>query len=71
MKTREELNEIKNEVDALSEKLKELSEEEMKEVTGGMKIVVIKSTKDACETEAPGSLGKVPEIHKDERYVML
>ena len=38
MKTREELNELKEEVEALSRKLSELSEDEMNEVTGGYTI---------------------------------
>ena len=35
MKTKEELNTLKNEVEALNKKLAELSEDEMKEVVGG------------------------------------
>ena len=35
MKTKEELNALKNEVEALNAKLAELNEDEMKEVTGG------------------------------------
>ena len=35
MKTKEELNALKNEVEAMNVKLAELSEEELKEVTGG------------------------------------
>lgn len=35
MKTKEELNAIKEEVDALNKKLAELTEEELKQVTGG------------------------------------
>ena len=35
MKTPEELNAIKAELEALSKKLRELSEEELKQVTGG------------------------------------
>ena len=35
MKTKEELNALKNEVEALNKKLAELSEDEMKEVVGG------------------------------------
>lgn len=40
MKTKEELNALKEEVEAVGKKLKDLSEDELKEVTGGMKIVV-------------------------------
>lgn len=35
MKTKEERNELKEEVEALNKKLAELSEEELKQVTGG------------------------------------
>ena len=34
-KTKEELNELKNEYETLTAKLKELSEEELKEISGG------------------------------------
>ena len=36
MKTKEELNALKNEVEGLTAKLAELSEEELKQVTGGI-----------------------------------
>lgn len=39
MKTKEELNALKNEVDALNAKLTELNEDELKEVTGGYDVV--------------------------------
>ena len=35
MKTKEELNAIREEIEALNDKLRELSEEELKQVTGG------------------------------------
>ena len=35
MKTKEELNAIKKEIEDLNEKCRELTEEELKEVTGG------------------------------------
>ena len=35
MKTKEELNKIKEEVEAVNEKLQELTEEELEQVTGG------------------------------------
>ena len=35
MKTQEELNELKDKVETLKEKLKELSEEELEQVAGG------------------------------------
>ena len=37
MKTKEELSALKEEVEAVSKRLAELTEEEMKQVTGGMK----------------------------------
>ena len=40
MKTKEELNALKSEVETLSGKLAELSEDELKQVAGGMKVVV-------------------------------
>ena len=49
MKTIEELNTLKNEVEALNSKLAELSEEELTEVTGGMKIVVIKASQESVD----------------------
>ncbi len=36
MKTKEELEQIKKEVEILNKKLKELSEEELKQVSGGV-----------------------------------
>ena len=35
-KTKKELEELKEEVEALDEKLRELTDEELKQVTGGM-----------------------------------
>ena len=37
MKTKEELNELKEEVEALNKKLHELTDEELEQVTGGGK----------------------------------
>lgn len=36
MKTKEELNALKNEVEALNKKLSELTDDELKEVAGGV-----------------------------------
>ena len=36
MKSKEELNKLKEEVETLNEKCRELTEEELKEVTGGI-----------------------------------
>ena len=41
MKTPEELTAIKEEVEILGRKLAELTDDELAEVTGGMKVVVI------------------------------
>lgn len=40
MKTKEELNALKNEVDALNKKLAELNEDELFQVTGGISEIV-------------------------------
>lgn len=52
MKTKEELNAIKEEVDTVSKKLAELSEDELKQVTGG--ILPILFTSVAQGTMRPG-----------------
>ncbi|MBQ0143125.1 MAG: class IIb bacteriocin, lactobin A/cerein 7B family [Prevotellaceae bacterium] len=36
MKSKEELNELKKEVESVNEKLQELTEEELEQVTGGL-----------------------------------
>ena len=41
MKTQEELNEIKEEVETLNEKLHELTDEELAQVSGGYKKVPV------------------------------
>ena len=46
MKTAEELNELKIEYEALSEKLEELDEEELEQVTGGLSRVKRESSRD-------------------------
>ena len=40
MKTKEELNALKEEVETLNEKLKELTEEELEQVSGGFPILI-------------------------------
>ena len=40
MKTKEELNALKEEVETVSKKLAELSEEELEQISGGIKIAV-------------------------------
>ena len=41
MKTKEELNALKNEVEALNKKLAELTDEELAQVTGGAKTGIV------------------------------
>ena len=41
MKTKEELNALKEEVETLNKKLAELSEEDLEQVSGGQRIPVI------------------------------
>ena len=51
MKTEEELNALKEEVEALNKKLAELTEEELQQVAGGM-------------SNLPSILGKIPGLHE-------
>ena len=68
MKTKEELNAIKKEIEDLNEKCRELTEEELKEVTGGSAtspldiinpsdIVSMEVLKDASSTAIYGAQG--------------
>ena len=41
MKTKEELDKIKEEAESLNRKMSELTDEELEEVAGGMKIMVV------------------------------
>ena len=50
MKTKEELNTLKEEVDILNKKLAELTEDELKQVSGGIHIF-------DKELESPGNSG--------------
>ena len=43
MKTKEELNKLKEEVEAVNEKLQELTEEELEKVSGGRSRVILHS----------------------------
>ena len=48
MKTKEELNALKEEVEALNRKLHELTEEELKQVSGGLGLPFMKKKKLYC-----------------------
>lgn len=54
MKTKEELHALKNELDALKEKLVELNEDELADVTGGMVTTTVSNnnthTENHCES---------------------
>ena len=52
MKTKEELNALKEEVEALNRKLTELTEDELKQVTGGHGISVSNPLAGMSEEEA-------------------
>ena len=52
MKTKEELNAIKNEIDTLNKKLAELNEEELAQVTGGHGISISNPLAGMSEEEA-------------------
>ena len=60
MKTKEELNAIKNEVSELNKKLAELTDDELKQVAGGV------DQKDAYENIIIGNTKKIQEdVDKD------
>ena len=61
MKSKEELSAIKEEVESLNEKLAELTEEELAEVTGGMRFLV-SGAGDAADLYRVTSLGEVPVV---------
>ena len=48
-KTQEELNELKNEYELVTNKLKELTEDELKQVAGGMHV----NFNDTCHFDPP------------------
>lgn len=52
MKTPEELNALKNQVEALSAKLAQLTDDEMKQVTGGTSFELTLPHKADCMSEA-------------------
>ena len=53
MKTKEELNTIKEEVEALNNKLAELTDEELEQVNGGAKLDPERFRKKVEETYGP------------------
>ena len=53
MKTKEELNTIKEEVEALNNKLAELTDEELEQVNGGTKLDPERFRRKVEETYAP------------------
>ena len=60
-KTKEELQAIKEEVETLSKKLAELTEEELAQVSGGMRLLV-GGAEDAKDLYRVVSLGEVPVV---------
>ena len=57
MKTKEELNALKEEVEALNRKLAELTDEELAQVSGGVRPVP-----DEPAIERPGDEFAIPEL---------
>ena len=53
MKTKEELNTIKEEIEALNNKLAELTDEELEQVNGGAKLDPERFRRKVEETYAP------------------
>ena len=68
MKTKEELNALKAEYDSLNRKLGELTDDEIEQVTGGMKIVVIKGGSPFMESN---SCNVIQEREERLRYGWL
>lgn len=54
MKTKEELNQLKTEYEALNTKLQELTEDELKQVTGGAALEQDNTTPKQQEPDIPG-----------------
>ena len=50
MKTKEELNALKEEVEALNRKFRELTEDELEQVNGGTTVIIPLPFKDATVT---------------------
>ena len=67
MKTAEELNALRSELEELNKKLSELSEEELKEVTGGW------NWGDGWgdDTYFKHHLRGMPQKQEDEKYVIV
>ena len=62
MKTKEELNAIKNEVEALNKKLAELNEDELKQVSGGLsQDFVVLVDHEPADMGVPGTLHDILE----------
>ena len=55
MKTKEELNALKNEVKALNKKLAELSDEELQQVAGGLILVPVQGDPPFLPSDFPSS----------------
>ena len=70
MKTKEELNALKEEVEAVSRKLHELTEEKLAQVTGGAPTIRVKEDDVAVlntTTAADALQGKVPGVEIAEK----
>ena len=70
MKTKEELNALKEEVETLNKKLAELTDEELEQVTGGVPTVRVKEDDVAVlntTTAADALQGKVPGVEIAEK----
>ena len=70
MKTKEELNALKEEVETVSRKLHELTDEELEQVTGGVPTVRVKEDDVAVlntTTVSDALQGKVPGVEIAEK----
>ena len=58
MKTKEELEALKEEVETVSKKLHELTDEELAQVTGGKKLVITYMDENGQECSYPSGLSQ-------------
>ena len=64
MKTKEELNALKEEVETVSRKLHELTDEELAQVTGGAKIILRKDREGAVTAASEVMLEGLTEAER-------
>ena len=69
MKTKEELNKLKEEVEAVNEKLQELTPEEIAQVTGGVASVYIKQIEAGAELGFESVKQEFPGLFDPKKWI--